>query len=114
MNKGNYRSDWTNRITNNYAQQLSREPFYGLYGDIHNLCIHTAIKDGEVQYSITCYSRGSYRCFLHKNKDIRIMISSDFWCVVLAAISVRMFENLNIVFDRFLLVDRCNISDDFS
>lgn len=45
MNKGNYISDWTNRITINYAQQFSREPFYGLYGDIHNLCIHTAIKD---------------------------------------------------------------------
>ncbi len=118
MNRQTNISDFTARITGNYAHQLSREPFCGIFEDFRNLCIRAAIKDGEAQYNITCYSRGSYRWFLHKDKDIRIMISPDYWCTaVLAAISVIMFEDLNIVFvteesglDHFSWAESCNVS----
>ena len=50
------------------------------------------------------------------------MISSDYCCAaVLAATSVMMFENLNIVFvtedsgfDRFSWAERCSVSDGLS
>ena len=122
MNKGNYISDWTNRITNNYAQQLTHEPFCGLYEDSQNWSISAALKDGDAQYSITCYCKASYRWFLYKGKEERIMISPDYWPVaVLAAVSVRMFEDLDIVFvteetrvDHFSWTESCNISDGLS
>ena len=122
MNKGNYISDWTNRITFNYAQQLTREPFCGLYDDSQNWCISAALKDGDAQYSITCYCKASYRWFLYKGKEEKIMISPDYWpAAVLAAVSVRMFEDLDIVFvseenwlNRFSWAEYCNISDGFA
>ena len=50
------------------------------------------------------------------------MISPDYWpAAVLAAVSVRMFEDLNIVFvseenwlNRFSWAEYCNISDGFA
>lgn len=122
MNKGNYISDWTNRITNNYAQQLSYKPFCGLYEDIQNLSMRAALNDGDVQYRITCYCKASYRWFLYKEKKERIMISPDYWpSAVLAAVSVMMFEDLDIVFvseetwlNHFSWAEYCNISDGFA
>lgn len=99
MNRRTNISDFTARVTGNYAHQISCEPFCGLYEDIHNSCIHIALRDGNAQYSFTCYTRGIYRWFLFKDKNHKIMISPDFWCAaVLASISVMMFEDLNIVF----------------
>ena len=99
MNRRTNISDFTARVTGNYAHQISCEPFCGLYDDCQNWSISAALKDGDTQYRITCYCKASYRWFLHKDKDERIMISPDFWCAaVLAAISVMMFEDLDIVF----------------
>lgn len=122
MNKGNYISDWTNRITNNYAQQLSYKPFCGLYEDIQNLSMRAALNDGDVQSRITCYCKASYRWFLYKEKKERIMISPDYWpSAVLTAVSVMMFEELDIVFvteenglNHFPWAEYCNISDGLS
>ena len=122
MNRRTNISDFTARITGNYAHQLSHELFCGLYEDIHNSCIHVALKDDNTQYSITCYCKASYRWFLHKDKNERIMISPDFWCAaVLAATSVVMFEDLNIVFvtkdsgfDSFSWAEKCSVSDGLS
>ena len=122
MNRRTNISDFTVRVTGNYAQQISREPFCGLYEDCQNWSISAALKDGDTQYRITCYCKASYRWFLHKDKDERIMISSDYCCAaVLAATSVMMFENLNIVFvtedsgfDRFSWAERCSVSDGLS
>ena len=122
MNKGNYISDWTNRITINYAQQLARGPFCGLYEDSQNWSTCAALKDGDIQYSITCYCKASYRWFLYKDKNERIMISPDYWCAaVLAATSVMLFENLHIIFvtedsgfDSFSWAERCSVSDGIS
>ena len=118
MNKGNYISDWTNRITINYAQQLAREPFCGLYEDSQNWSTCAALKDGDIQYSITCYYNKTYDWFLYKRKEERIMISPDYWpAAVLAAVSVMMFEDLNIVFVtgenglyHFPRAERCGIA----
>lgn len=119
MNKRTNISDFTVRVTGNYAQQISREPFCGLYEDCQNWSISAALKDSDTQYRITCYCKASYRWFLHKDKDERIMISSDYCCAaVLAATSVMMFEDLNIVFvteetgfDHFSWTERCNIAE---
>ena len=122
MNRRTNISDFTARITGDYAHQLSCEPFCGIYDDFRNSCIHAALKDGDTQYSITCYSRGIYRWFLFKAKKQKIMISPDYWCAaVLAATSVMMFEDLNIVFvteesglDYFSWAERCSVSDGLS
>ena len=122
MNKGNYISDWTNRITINYAQQLARGPFCGLYEDSQNWSTCAALKDGDIQYSITCYYNKTYDWFLYKRKEERIMISPDYWpTAVLAAVSVMMFEDLDIVFvseeiwlNHFSWAEYCNISDGFA
>lgn len=122
MNKGNYISDWTNRITYNYAQQLAREPFCALYEDAQNWSTCAALKDGEIQYSITCYYNRTYDWFFYKRKEERIMISPDYWpAAVLAAVSVMMFEDLDIVFvteenglNHFPWAEYCNISDGLS
>ena len=122
MNRRTSISDFTAKITGNYVQQLSCEPFCGLYEDSQNWSISAAIKDGDSQYSITCYYNRTYDWFLHKDKNERIMISPDYWCAaVLAAISVMMFEDLNIVFvtedsgfDSFSWAERCSVSDGLS
>ena len=122
MNRRTNISDFTARVTGNYAHQISCKPFCGLYEDIHNSCMHVALKNDNTQYSITCYIRGIYRWFLFKDKKQKIMISPDFWCAaVLAAISVMMFEDLNIVFitkdsgfDSFSWAERCSVSDGLS
>ena len=122
MNRRTNISDFTARVTRNYAQQLSCEPFCGLYEDIHNSCMHVALKGDNTQYSITCYCKASYRWFLYKDKNERIMISPNYWCAaVLASISVMMFEDLNIVFvsedsgfDSFSWAERSNVSDGIS
>ena len=122
MNRRTNISDFTARVTENYAQQISREPFCGLYDDCQNWSISAALKDGDTQYRITCYCKASYRWFLHKDKNERIMISPNYWCAaVLAATSVMMFEDLNIVFvteesglDRFSWAERCSVSDGLS
>ena len=122
MNRKTDISDFTTRITGNYAQQLSCEPFCGLYEDCQNWSISAALKDCDTQYRITCYCKASYRWFLHKDKDERIMISPDYWCAaVLAAISVMMFEDLYIIFvtedsgfDSFSWAERCGVSHGIS
>lgn len=122
MNRKNNLSDFTTRITGNYAQQLSCEPFCGLYEDIQNWSMCAALKDCDTQYRITCYCKASYRWFLYKDKNERIMISPDYWCAaVLAAISVMMFEDLHIIFvtedssfDSFSWAERCSVSDGIS
>ena len=68
MNKGNYISDWTNRITINYAQQLAREPFCGIYEDAQNWSMRVALKDGDIQYSITSYYNRTYYWFFIKTR----------------------------------------------
>ena len=122
MNRKTDISDFTTRITGNYAQQLSCEPFCGLYEDCQNWSISAALKDCDTQYRITCYCKASYRWFLFKDKKQKIMISPDYWCAaVLAAISVMMFEDLHIIFvtedscfDNFSWVERCSVSDSIS
>lgn len=122
MNRRTNISDFTARVTGNYAHQLSCKPFCGLYEDCQNWSISAALKDGDTQYRITCYCKASYRWFLHKDKDERIMISPDYCCAaVLAAISVMMFEDLHIIFvtedssfDSFSWAERCSVSDGIS
>ena len=122
MNRRTNISDFTARVTEKYAQQISRKPFCGLYEDCQNWSISAALKDGDTQYRITCYCKASYRWFLHKDKDERIMISPDYWgAAVLAATSVMMFEDLNIVFvteesglDHFSWAERYSVSDGLS
>lgn len=77
MNRRTNISDFTARVTGNYAHQLSCKPFYGLYEDCQNWSISAALKDSDTQYRITCYCKASYRWFLHKDKDETIMISPE-------------------------------------
>lgn len=122
MNRRTNISDFTARVTGNYAYQISCEPFCGLYEDFHNWSISAALKDCDTQYRITCYCKASYRWFLYKDKNERIMISPDYCCAaVLAAISVMMFEDLHIIFvtedssfDSFSWAERCSVSDGIS
>ena len=122
MNRRTNISDFTARVTGNYAHQLSCKPFCGLYEDCQNWSISAALKDSDTQYRITCYCKASYRWFLHKDKDERIMISPDYCCAaVLAATSVMMFEDLHIIFvtedssfDSFSWAERCSVSDGIS
>lgn len=93
MNRRTNISDFTARVTGNYAHQLSREPFCGLYEDAQNWSTCAALKDGDAQYSITCYCKASYRWFLYKGKEERVMISPDYWpAALLAAVSVMMYS----------------------
>ena len=81
-----------------------------------------SLKDCDTQYRITCYCKASYRWFLYKDKNERIMISPDYCCAaVLAAISVMMFEDLHIIFvtedssfDSFSWAERFSVSDGIS
>ena len=122
MNRRTNITDFTARVTGNYAHQLSCKPFCGLYEDCQNWSISAALKDSDTQYRITCYCKASYRWFLHKDKDETIMISPDYWCAsVLAATSVMMFEDLHIIFvtedsgfDSFSWAERCSVSDGIS